>query len=130
MAKDAKGHGSDARGGGDSTTRTQSGRQMFGRKPSPGVQKQLGQMTQAFSAFAGEMHKSGDPAAAHQAAVKAAGVSDTQAAGALAQGGPKSGAVPVHSGATGRNFPITVIGDPGHAAAQKATIARLTKKRS
>jgi len=69
--KDAKGHGSDARGG--DATRTQGGKQMFGRKPTPNERAQLGQMTKAFSAFAGEMNKSGDVGAAHQAAVNAVG---------------------------------------------------------
>lgn len=71
--KDALGHGSNSRGGGDATTRTQSGLQMLGRKPTPGEQKQLGQMTKAFSTFAGEMNKGSDVAAAHQAAVNAVG---------------------------------------------------------
>ena len=80
--KDAKGHGSNSRGGGDYAKsasgqpgynpRVQGGGRMFGRQPTAA---ERAQNSQAVSDFAAKV--------------------------ALAQGGTKSGDVPVHSGARG-----------------------------
>lgn len=90
MAKDAKGHGSEKRGGGGYNPVMQGGQRMFGRQPTASERGQLSQMTKAFSAFAGTMNKGGSADDAHAAAT-------------LAAGHPKSDASPVHPGAAGRS---------------------------
>lgn len=80
MAKDAKGHGSDARGG-------------SGQNVSPGQMEAYMRFAQGFTGSGAVK----DPGRTN------IGVSDAQAANALAGGGAKSDAVPVHGGATGRN---------------------------
>lgn len=79
MAKDAKGHGSEKRGGGSYNPVTQGGKRMFGREPTAAEKGQLSQMTAAFAAFAGATNQGKGPGEAHTAAVAAAhGVQTSQ----------------------------------------------------
>ncbi len=81
--KDAKGHGSDARGG--------SSIQLLG--PKKWIPRVPGSQSE---------HPSQLPSGAQGAKMILNTISDSQARAALAQGGAKSAPVPVHSGAAGR----------------------------
>lgn len=90
MAKDAKGHGSEKRGG-STFDRLNAARKADGYAPMS--EKQRG-----VHDFLDYMDGSGPM----PDAMKAAGISDNQAADTLGQGHPKSQPVPVHPDAAGR----------------------------
>jgi hypothetical protein len=89
--KDAKGHGSEKRGGASAVTAS-----AYGGKPTwHGITSSGQKVTNQ----AGNKISYASP----EAAVAGAHLTDQQAAAALAQGGAKSAPVPIHDGAAGRS---------------------------
>ena len=102
MAKDAKGHGSEGRGG---LTPVQSENAPFKSRLGAAAGHSFLDPHDP-RAYPGKSFDSqfADAAVARGHANEFAGmVGNRQAAAALAQGGPKSGAVPIHGGAIGRS---------------------------
>ncbi len=102
MAKDAKGHGSEKRGGSSFQDVAQGHQLNIARstvKMPAAIAGVMGGMTQDQAHTFIQQHGS---AADKKMASDYAQIPDHSAAAALAQGGAKSAPVPVHSGAAGR----------------------------
>lgn len=108
MAKDAKGHGSDARGAAASNSASVS---------RPGSYTGAFKGGGSIGAMMENAPKS-DPETGELGSAHSANSGEAHVASIAAQHGVSTDHL--------SNFPITLIGDKGHAEAQKATVARLS----
>lgn len=129
MAKDAGGHGSEKRGGPGSYTGAFKGGGSIGAMMENAPKGGPGRYTGMF--------KGGGSIGAMEEQAKALDASHAAERGELGSAhSSNSGEAHVasiaaqHGVPTGHlsNFPITLIGDKGHAAAQQATVDRLTRR--
>ncbi len=128
--KDEKGHGSNSRGGSypniDKNLRGAGKHVGYAGGENFNIQKSNGSKSAWYSAVG----NAGTVFSGKGLGEISGKLTDHAAAAELARGSQKSDAVPVHSGAGGpqSHFPITLIGDKGHADAQRSTVNKLLRR--
>lgn len=126
MAKDAKGHGSNSRGG----SYPNIDRSGFRKGQHVGYGDGTFRITNLGTGYLATEQRTGESFRGDSLGHMSSILTDRAAKAELARGSQKSATVPVHIGATGpqNDFPIKLIGDPGHAEAQRATVNKLLRR--